>query len=494
MFGHKGVLLFTSIVFIVPHLAFAGDYDRILFDQNGKRIDLTTYQAKDPSVALTSKVTTTCAEYPDHPCIKYKVIGDPSVTTPENISAIESAFSLWSSVQLYSKFIDLKYVTNGISSTIPDLKVYEGSVATNSIQFDEFQNPLIEGDFIVSFIPPVDMQFGDKVFSKSFSYVRPDIANLKAETKWAGIFLNPALKPGIDYNLQAVVAFELGRILGLAPSNLLGSAMYPIRSSKSTLATLNGDDMFWISSLYPPTGFSKTVGSISGKILDGKDGAPFKGAIVELLAAEKLADFVKSPDRSMLALSTYSRDEGKFEFKAVPVGKYILIIEPLPVGRVALNLFDSWLQFFTTSTDFETEFYDGAKRESNHEAIFSFTPQAIYYAATLGVVVEQNTTKVTVITNSANTKNETISAEGSSNETLSSVVAGETGDLSKDVQLSPGNDLNAGLIGGCGMIENSSVENFSFLIPLGLIFALFLLLRSRSDQRAKSYRSGFRQF
>ena len=494
MFEHKGVLHFIFIIFLAPGITFAGDYDRILFDSAGKRINLSTYQAKDPSVAVTTKVTSTCTEYPDHPCIKYKVIGNSNDTSPENLSAIEAAFALWSNVQIYSKLVDLKYVPNGTSTVSPDLKIYESGIATNAIQFDEFQNPIIEGDFIISFIPPTDMQFATGSFSKSFSYIRPDITNQKGETKWAGVFLNPAYKAGADYNLQAVMAFEVGRILGLAPSNLLSSAVYPIRSSKATLATLNADDMFWISSLYPPVELSKTVGGISGKILNGKDGGAFKGAIVELLAAEKLTDFVKSPDRSMLTSSTYSREDGKFEFKVVPVGKYILIIEPLPISRVALNLFDSWLQLFITSTDFETEFYDGAHRESNHEPIFSFTPQAIYYAATLGVVAEQMTKNVTVVTNSADTKNQKVEAEGSTNETLSTVVAGEAGDLSNDTHNATLGGVNSGLVGGCGLIENSAAENMSSLIPLGLIFVLFLLLRSRSGPRAGSYRSGFRLF
>ncbi|MDB5038665.1 MAG: hypothetical protein JWQ35_2193 [Bacteriovoracaceae bacterium] len=447
----------------------AGAVDRFFFTSAGLRVHPTQSDISAAGVLfMEAKVKQLCTDGTQKICIHWNLVLDSPSHLATYSSRVQDALLTWTSDS------DLHLAMD-----------YAGTLAGNptSTSQDAFGNPAIAGNFIISFSPPPDVQFSDGESSIIRHYVLPDLGSKTAEIKWAGIFFNPKYVPDKDYDLKTDLLFEIGRSLGLAPSGVTNSVMYPNKIPNTPRTALSFDDMFWAGAQYGTNAFTQKMGTLSGSVLNGKDGSPWIGAHVQALPVASAQTFSQNLDRKLLITGTFSREDGKFLFRAIPPGDYLLIDESDTNMPAPLSSLDAWLKKFSPTDPFESEFYDGAGRESNQEAIFSFSPQEVFYAATLTVDAGKETTDVTFITNVADTTIPLITAKGASLETLSKNVP--------PAQLSPSpvpavNQSGSTDSGGGGCELTTEKQFGGFVSLLGLTFVLFLLALIRWDLKAKS--------
>ncbi len=143
--------------------------------------------------------------------------------------------------------------------------------------------------------------------------------------------------PTSNYNLQELVAHELGHALGLDHSAVLSATMYPWIAPNVT-TPLDSDDRIAIATIYPR---SETGATLQGHI-SGVDGAIFAAQVVAVNA-----------DGAPVATGL-SDQNGDFLLKGVPAGDYRVYAEPLD-GPVAINnLTGIWRS--AKGTPFPTQF------------------------------------------------------------------------------------------------------------------------------------------
>jgi hypothetical protein len=447
--------LLAFMLILYADSVLAGGIHRLAFDDSGKRVN------SNATVYLEGKVKSVCSDSPSMICAHWNLILDDVLHETLYASRLKDALQVWSG-----------------SASIPLRMDYAGVSLSNPVSSskDEFGNDAMTGNFIVSFSPPAEIIFDADEVSTTKIYAKPDLANKTAEIIWAGIYFNPKYLPDKDYDLRTALLHEIGRAIGLAPSAVTASAMYPVKIAKSTKVALNSDDLFWTSSLYSTN--SVEMGSLSGTFLNGKDGKPWVGAHIQLLPKANAKSFADTLDRSLFISGAFSYEEGRFKFRNVPAGAYIIFAETPPNPATL----DDWLKIFSTKDSFESEFYDGAEKESNQEPVFAFTPLSIDYAALVNVVAGKEATGVTIISNVADPKIERITAKGSPNEILSSSIAPAQKTSADLPEPQPSSESKSG--GGCSL---QPLQSFSAVNLLALIFVLFLLLLIRRDLRAKSY-------
>jgi hypothetical protein len=154
----------------------------------------------------------------------------------------------------------------------------------------------------------------------------------------ADIALNPYQQFSTDgtpgtYDLESTITHELGHLLGLEHSSVIGSTMQP-RQGRNGLyglpavatRTLSDDDRAGIRALYASkTSPDRATGSISGTIARTNEKAMF-GANVWL---EDVAT-----GRVMAAFATQA--DGSYEFNGLPPGDYRVLVESLD-GPISLD-------------------------------------------------------------------------------------------------------------------------------------------------------------
>jgi hypothetical protein len=147
----------------------------------------------------------------------------------------------------------------------------------------------------------------------------------------ADIVLNPYQHFSTDgsnstYDIEATVTHEIGHLLGLEHSCVMGATMQP-RQGKNGLydllafapRTLSEDDKAGIRSLYGvPLSDEKLRGSIIGKIVDEK-GLPVFGANV----------WAEDAETGRVIASALTFSNGTYRLSSMDEGKYRLIVESL---------------------------------------------------------------------------------------------------------------------------------------------------------------------
>lgn len=154
----------------------------------------------------------------------------------------------------------------------------------------------------------------------------------------ADVALNPYQQFSTDgtpgtFDLESTITHELGHLLGLEHSAVIGATMQPRQGRNglynmpaTSMRTLSEDDRAGIVALYGTrSGLSRTGGSVSG-VITRAGGKPVYGASVWLEDADS--------GRMVAAYTTGS--DGSYEFTGILPGNFRLLVEALD-GPVALD-------------------------------------------------------------------------------------------------------------------------------------------------------------
>ena len=187
------------------------------------------------------------------------------------------------------------------------------------------------------------------------------------------IFNGRDFKFSIDVNntpenlvdLQAVMTHEIGHLLGLDHSPLVGvpetrPTMYPYNTPQAPREerSLEPDDRAGITAIYPVDGLT---GGISGQII-GPDGPAFGVHVVAYRADTE--DFVASA----LSGSAGTGDDGQYEIRGLPPGDYHIAIEPHP-GHISPGNFGGIFRGRQFDGGFTKEFYNNAFRQASAQIV-----------------------------------------------------------------------------------------------------------------------------
>jgi uncharacterized protein (TIGR03437 family) len=154
------------------------------------------------------------------------------------------------------------------------------------------------------------------------------------------------------FDLQSVVAHEMGHTLGSDHSGLLSASMVPsippndsfVGAPKTPLgAALSTDDIAFVSGVYPSSKAAQ-LGSIQGTVTAG--GQAVSGAAVIAVSP--------STGRSVCALSAA---DGTYTIPALPVDSYVVYAQPLDGPVRTGNIYS--LAGRAADTSFQTTFFGG---------------------------------------------------------------------------------------------------------------------------------------
>lgn len=159
--------------------------------------------------------------------------------------------------------------------------------------------------------------------------INPNVAARDASGQLMPSFFSTDGTPG-SYDLEATFVHELGHLLGLEHSGVVGASMQPRQGrnglydlSGLTARTLASDDRAGVRSIYGPT---KGTGTIAGTISYAGGGAAF-GAHV--WAEESTSGRVRGGN---IALA-----DGRYRIDGLPPGQYRIIAEHLASQPIAVS-------------------------------------------------------------------------------------------------------------------------------------------------------------
>ncbi len=417
MKGSAYVIL--GIIIFGQNSVLAGGFESLIFSQEGRLVHPQEGEALPEDLrVIDSRVLKTCPESQGKKCVEWDLAVPAEFTgVAQIIERIQNVFSVFSNQLGFDIYFQHRSVIHDVG--IP--YQYVG----NAIELDEFENPIVTGNFRISYLPSAEIEFDEgeaAVASRSYKYIVPDLEANRGDIRWGGIFINPSLVEGSDYSLERVMMNEAGHLIGLSPSAVRSAKMFPVLpQAQLTTVQLHTDELAWVRAAYPAANAFDGRGTVSGEVIDGDTGDKHVGAHIELIPMSKKNIFAQQGLATLGETGAFSRADGKFEIQGVPAGDYLVIIERLSAIHPDPSVWDDAIFALGSTKEFVTEFYDGAERESNHESAYGFSPQLILLAATIKVVAGETTSGIQIITNTLDQNAAVINAQGSSNESLAEI-------------------------------------------------------------------------
>lgn len=128
--------------------------------------------------------------------------------------------------------------------------------------------------------------------------------------------------PG-TYDLESTLAHEIGHLLGLNHSHVIGATMQPSQALNGTYGlpaiserSLSEADQAAARTLYGP---QEKTGSIDGRILSSVDGALLPAAVAHV--------WIEDLDNGKVMASSITSSSGRFNFNSIPPGNYRAMVE-----------------------------------------------------------------------------------------------------------------------------------------------------------------------
>lgn len=237
----------------------------------------------------------------------------------------------------------LRYqVDSRLASSIPAIERAFGEwsgVAGTGLAFQDLgAAPLRAGRDNINAITVADDLFAGQ---KCLAYTTPthdDNGNLlEADIQIDASLLNDSN----NYNLQQVLAHEIGHLLGLDHSAVLSATMYPY-VGPNTVSPLDSDDRLAIASIYPNE--SVPGATLTGRVT-GDRGAVFAAQVVAV------------NNQGEPVATGLTNQSGDFALKGVPPGDYRIYAEPLDGPVSTGNLAGVWRE--SRDVSFPTAFATG---------------------------------------------------------------------------------------------------------------------------------------
>lgn len=405
-------ILLLFLILLAPGSSLhAGDFNELLF-LNGQQIQPEDVSDENRSELRSKPIRFEkfCVDNPERLCVRWKMylLGDEKENQLK--LATEEAMAIWKA----ETGLDIDFD-------------YQGRIESFSGNPEEYSDV----DLIIAFNNLENISFLEYEISKNKKWVDDDIDREILGLNLALVAINSNLNPHIDcendclkengfssFSLRSALVFEIGRFLGLGPSALSSSLMFPIQKLDvfKNYSQLRHDDLATLRALYELE--SQDVGRVTGRVIDGVTKEAWVGAHLILLPAESVELFSTTRDQNLFKYSVFSKRDGRFGFLNVKPGSYVLLGESLDGTSLSPDLFDDFIKVFARRDTFEPDFYDGKDRESNQENL-RYSPRAVFFAATLEVSNEMVCSGVEVITNDLSMSSEYQAATGSSSEILS---------------------------------------------------------------------------
>jgi hypothetical protein len=146
-----------------------------------------------------------------------------------------------------------------------------------------------------------------------------------------------------NYNVQQLVAHEVGHFLGLDHSAVLSSVMFPYVTN-GPLTPLDSDERTAIAAIYPKNDSALNSATLMGRVT-GDDGGIFAAHVVAV------------DSHGNLVASDLTDQSGNFILRGVPAGSYRIYAEPLDGPVESANL--SGIYRTAKLKAFPTEFLPG---------------------------------------------------------------------------------------------------------------------------------------
>lgn len=450
----RGVFHFSLFQLLMISVVSAGSLKPLFFDSSKQQILEDPAELTDLLVSY-GKVARPCKEDATKNCVSYDFVVPKGFNFSTFKAKTQEVVTLW----------------NAIPNLL--LKLEVGNVFEAEGLFPLPTDPnTVSGNFIISFAAPNEAFKTANTLMKVYN--RAEYQEGLSEILHSTIYLKTDPK-GVDF--YSLIANGIGQSLGLGVSAVRKSVMADELVGLKANLKIPNDDVQWISYLYGNQTLKTATGILVGRITDGEKKSSISGAHIGILDSKDMAVFVNTLERGLLQGSAFSNNKGEFIIPSVLPGDYVLVAEPAANIAQGLLRFNPILSKLFSTLNFEPEFYDGAERESNHEAALGFSPLGIQYAATLHVVAGKETNGIEIITNSGDSKIEVLKATGSSNESISTIESPPKNFKSS----AEGTEPEKG--GGCSLAL-SPANPFGPFIFL-LFFALVLGVWRRQGQRVK---------